>query len=74
MAEAAPNPMVQSMFGIMPVVTGLVGGKLAFERLFTGPYTRSMIMGVYLGGLISGMVLRYRTSDGTSVCCLRYCF
>jgi hypothetical protein len=74
MADTAPNPMVQSMFGAMPVVSGVVVGKWAFDRVFTGPYARSMMMGVYLGGLISGIVLRYQTSDGTSVCCPRYCF
>jgi hypothetical protein len=65
--DAAPNPMVQSMFGVMPVVTGIVIGKSTFDRVFTGPYARPMMMGVYLGGLTSGLVLRYKTSDGTSV-------
>ena len=65
--NATPNPTVPSMFGVMPVVTGIVVGKSAFDRVFTGPYTRPMMMGVYLGGLISGIVLRYKTSDGISV-------
>lgn len=66
-SQAAPNPIIQSMFGIQPFVAGIVAGRYASESIFKGPYARSMLMGVYLGGLLSGIVLRYITSDGTSV-------
>jgi hypothetical protein len=60
--------IIQSLAGSTPVLCGLVTGySVSKMRIVKPQSTRLLLMTIYLGGTLSGIVIRYMVSDHVQV-------